>query len=147
MAHDLIGYQQRAHAAMIALVRGVLRDAARDGLPGAHHFYLTFRTNAEGVEMAAHLRESHGADMTIVLQNQFDDLAVEEDSFSVTLHFDGKPERLTIPFAALTGFIDPSVEFGLRFPEPEAAEDETEEETHDKDSWGEIIQLDAFRDK
>ncbi len=100
-------------------LRGVVRDslvfAAEHGLPGEHHFYVTFRPHHPDVEMSDHLKARHPDEMTIVLQHQFWDLDVGEDGFSVTLSFSGKPERMVIPFSAVTGFADPSAKFGLQF--------------------------------
>jgi hypothetical protein len=122
---DEIGYPELLQDAMRGVVRTVLARVAAHGLPGDHHFYLTFRTSAPGVELSERLRRQWPDEMTIVLQNQFSNLAVDERHFAVTLRFDGVPERLGVPFAALTGFADPSVELGLRFtgdaPAPEPA--------------------------
>jgi hypothetical protein len=109
--------------ALRGVARSVLGRAAEEGLPGDHHFYVSFRTDAPGVEVSPHLRRQHPAEMTIVLQNQFWGLEVDEDRFAVTLRFGGRPERLVVPFAALVAFADPSADFGLRFdakPEPPA---------------------------
>jgi len=100
-------------------LRGVLREALREvaerGLPGAHHLYITFRTQAPGVGMPAHLVQRYPDEMTVVLQHEFWGLEVEEDGFGVTLSFGGRGERLTVPFAAVVAFADPSVNFGLQF--------------------------------
>ena len=102
-----------------AALRGVMRDAlthvARNGLPGAHHFYLSFRTGHPGVQLDAALKARFPDEMTIVLQHQFWDLKVEQDGFAVTLSFSNAPQRLVVPFAAVTAFNDPSVNFGLQF--------------------------------
>ncbi|WP_336486542.1 SspB family protein [Methylobacterium nigriterrae] len=115
MADDLIRYDLLVQDALRGVVRKVLTDAARDGLAGEHHFYVSFRTEAPGVRMSQRLREKYPQDMTIVLQHQFWDLGVTEHSFEVGLSFSGVPERLLVPFDALTGFFDPSVQFGLKF--------------------------------
>lgn len=107
-------YAALLHTALRGMVRDVLARVARDGLPGEHHFYLTFRTDAPGVAMPEPLRRKHPEEMTIVLQHQFSGLDVGEEAFSVTLRFGGVPARLTIPFEALTAFVDPSVSFGVR---------------------------------
>ncbi len=123
-ARDEIGYGRLVQEALRGVARGALRHAAREGLPGEHHFYVTFRTRAEGVVLPPRVSAQFPDEMTIVLQHQFWNLEVDEPSFSVTLRFGGQPERLTVPFAALTSFVDPSVEFGLSFPsgdEPEHA--------------------------
>jgi uncharacterized protein len=97
------------------VVRKVLSEAGKDGLTGDHHFYISFRTEYPGVRLSNRLREKYPQEMTIVLQHQFWDLAVTEHTFEVGLSFSGVPERLLIPFDALTGFFDPSVQFGLKF--------------------------------
>jgi hypothetical protein len=111
--------------ALRGVVRDVLRKVASDGLVGEQHLYLSFRTSAPGLDLPAHLRKQFPEEMTIVLQNQFWGLVVEDDSFSVQLRFGGKLERLTVPLAALVAFADPSVPFGLRFEgsDPMAAEE------------------------
>ena len=124
MAEDLIRYDLLVQDALRGVVRKVLTDAARDGLSGEHHFYISFRTEAPGVRMSQRLREKYPQDMTIVLQHQFWDLGVTEHSFEVGLSFSGVPERLLIPFDALSGFFDPSVQFGLKFDLNEGAEAE-----------------------
>ncbi|CAO4141563.1 SspB family protein [Methylorubrum extorquens] len=129
MAEDLIRYDLLVQDALRGVVRKVLTDAAREGLSGEHHFYISFRTEAPGVRMSQRLREKYPQDMTIVLQHQFWDLGVTEHSFEVGLSFSGVPERLLIPFDALSGFFDPSVQFGLKFDLNEGAEGEQAEET------------------
>ncbi|APX86841.1 MULTISPECIES: SspB family protein [Methylorubrum] len=129
MAEDLIRYDLLVQDALRGVVRKVLTDAAREGLSGEHHFYISFRTEAPGVRMSQRLREKYPQDMTIVLQHQFWDLGVTEHSFEVGLSFSGVPERLLIPFDALSGFFDPSVQFGLKFDLNEGAEGEQTEET------------------
>jgi hypothetical protein len=104
----------------------VLTEAAKKGLPGEHHFFITYDTHAPGVRMSARLREQYPKDITIVLQHQFWDLSVGEELFEVGLSFNGVPERLVVPFAAIHGFFDPSVQFGLQF-EPVTAGEAAEE--------------------
>ncbi|WP_232630067.1 SspB family protein [Methylobacterium sp. Leaf118] len=123
MAEDLIRYDLLVQDALRGVVRKVLTDAAREGLSGEHHFYVSFRTEAPGVRMSQRLREKYPQEMTIVLQHQFWDLGVTEHSFEVGLSFSGVPERLLIPFDALSGFFDPSVQFGLKFDLAETAEE------------------------
>jgi hypothetical protein len=118
---DLFDYGWMVENALRGVVREALVRAARDGLPGSHHFYVSFRTDDPGVAVPEHLAKEYAGEMTIVLQHQFWDLEVEEQHFSVLLSFHNKPERLTIPFAAITAFADPSVKFGLQFQTPEAA--------------------------
>jgi uncharacterized protein len=120
MTVDHIRYDILAREALRGVVRTVIEDAAKNGLPGEHHFYITFDTRAEGVALSQRLRAQYPAEMTIVLQHQFWDLMVNADAFEVGLAFGGVPERLSVPFAAITGFFDPSVQFGLQFePAPE----------------------------
>lgn len=112
---DQIRYDLLAQDALRGVVRRVLTDVARDGLPGDHHFFISFDTRAPGVRLSTRMREKYPEDMTIVLQHQFWDLVVTENGFEVGLSFGGVPERLLVPFAALKGFFDPSVKFGLQF--------------------------------
>ena len=123
MAADLIRYDLLVQDAIRGVVRRVLTDAVRDGLPGEHHFYITFKTKAPGVRLSPRMREQYPDEMTIVLQHQFWDLAVSDHAFEVGLSFQGKSESLLIPFEALTGFSDPTVPFSFKFEfEPEAEE-------------------------
>jgi hypothetical protein len=112
---DTIAYGRLMHHAMRGLIQRVLADVARDGLPGDHHFFITFDTRHDGVEIARTLNERYPEEMTIVIQHWYDDLEVDEDGFFVTLNFGDSPERLRVPFDAILTFVDPSVEFGLRF--------------------------------
>jgi hypothetical protein len=115
MSTDLIRYDLLVQEALKSVVRKVLVDAAREGLPGEHHFYISFRTEHSGVRLSQRLREKYPQEMTIVLQHQFDQLIVHDHGFEVGLSFSGFPERLRVPFDALSGFFDPSVQFGLKF--------------------------------
>lgn len=115
MNQDHIRYDLLVQEALKGVVRQVLTDAAEQGLPGEHHFYVSFRTVDPGVRISQRLREKYPEEMTIVLQHQFWDLSVTEHAFEVGLSFSGIPERLLVPFDALTGFFDPSVQFGLKF--------------------------------
>jgi uncharacterized protein len=124
MSKDLIRYDLLVQEALKGVVRKVLADAAKDGLGGDHHFYVSFRTDFPGVRLSQRLREKYPQDMTIVLQHQFWDLSLTEHAFEVGLSFSGVPERLLVPFDALTGFFDPSVQFGLKFEIGEAAAQE-----------------------
>jgi len=114
---DQIRYDLLTQQALRGVVRGVLTDTAKKGLPGDHHFYISFDTGADGVRMSDRLRAQYPDEMTIILQHQFWDLKVGEDEFEVGLSFGGVPERLTVPFEAIKGFFDPSVQFGLQFEE------------------------------
>ena len=121
MSVDLIRYDLLVQDALRGVVGRVLTDVARDGLPGEHHLYLAFDTCAPGVRISPRLKERYPEEMTIVLQHQFWDLIVTDQFFEVGLSFNGIPERLHVPYAALKGFFDPSVKFGLQF---ESVEDE-----------------------
>jgi len=114
---DQIRYDLLTQQALRGVVRNVLTDTAKKGLPGDHHFYISFDTKADGVHMSDRLRAQYPDEMTIILQHQFWDLKVSDDEFEVGLSFGGVPERLTVPFAAINGFFDPSVQFGLQFEE------------------------------
>jgi uncharacterized protein len=125
MPVDHIRYDLMVREALRGVVRRVLADIARNGLPGEHHFYISFDTRAEGVRISSRLRVQYPDEMTIVLQHQFWDLIVSEIAFEVGLSFGGVPERLHVPFEAIKGFFDPSVQFGLEFQvaaEAEAAD-------------------------
>ncbi|WP_028029037.1 SspB family protein [Gemmobacter nectariphilus] len=151
-----IDYGNLMHQAMRGLIRQVLTEVGEHGLPGAHHFFITFDTTHPDVQIADWLRARYPSEMTIVLQHWFDNLMVDDDGFTVTLNFGNQPEPLRIPFDALRTFVDPSVEFGLRF---ESHEDEDEDETDDEDGdddggdddpppaprEAEVVRLDRFR--
>lgn len=126
MSTDLVRYDLLVQEALKSVVRKVLADTAREGLPGEHHFYISFRTEHPGVKLSQRLREKYPKEMTIVLQHQFDQLTVHDHGFEVGLSFSGFPERLRVPFDSLTGFFDPSVQFGLKF---ETSEEEAAAET------------------
>lgn len=115
MTKDVLRYDLLVQDALKGVVRKLLIDAAREGLPGEHHFYVTFRTTAPGVRLSQRMREKYPEEMTVVLQHQFWDLGVTEHSFEVGLSFGGVPERLLVPFESVVGFFDPSVQFGLKF--------------------------------
>lgn len=128
-----IDYGNLMHRAMRGLIQSVLSDVAKNGLPGAHHFFITFDTNHEDVIIADWLRSRYPEDMTVVIQHWFDDLDVSDDGFAITLNFGNQPERLVIPFDALRTFVDPSVEFGLRF-ETHTDDDDDDEDPEDEDA-------------
>jgi uncharacterized protein len=115
MPVDHLRYDLLTQDALRGVIRTVLTDAATKGLPGEHHFFITFDTRAEGVEISPRLKASYPQEMTIVLQHQFWDLKVTEDDFEVGLAFNGIPERLHVPLKAVKAFHDPAVQFGLQF--------------------------------
>ncbi len=121
MATDHIRYDVLARDALRGVLRRVLTDAAEHGLPGDHHFFITFLSTADGVKLSPRLLAQYPEEMTIILQHQFWDLVVTEDRFEVGLSFGGIPERLVVPFAAIKSFLDPSVQFGLQFEPSDAA--------------------------
>ena len=121
MATDHIRYDVLARDALRGVLRRVLSDAAEHGLPGEHHFFITFLSRADGVKLSPRLLAQYPEEMTIILQHQFWDLVVTEDRFEVGLSFGGVPERLVVPFASIKSFFDPSVQFGLQFEPQEMA--------------------------
>ena len=127
MATDLIRYDLLVQDALRGVVRNVLAEAARNGLQGDHHFFITFKTNTPGLRLSNRMRERYPDEMTVILQHQFWDLAVTDHGFEVGLSFNNNPERLLVPFAAITSFVDPSVQFGLKFDVATADETTTEE--------------------
>jgi hypothetical protein len=177
MATDHIRYDVLARDALRGVLRRVLTDAAAHGLPGEHHFFITFVSSAEGVKISSRLLAQYPEEMTIILQHQFWDLVVTEDRFEVGLSFGGIPERLVVPFSAIKSFFDPSVQFALQFepsdalaeaqaknlpgapapsevatPEPEpvaeaAASDTAAEEPAKPSEGAEVVRLDRFRKK
>ena len=155
-----IDYGKLMHRAMRGLIQEVLEGVQEKGLPGDHHFFITFDTGHPDVEIADWLSDRYPEEMTVVMQHWYDDLAVDPEGFAVTLNFGDSPERLYIPFDAIKTFVDPSVEFGLRFessdegddgpvppgpgrgrPEPKPVEKKAAPEHHD----AEIVRLDRFR--
>ena len=155
-----IDYGKLMHRAMRALIQDVLEGVRRDGLPGEHHFFITFDTGHPDAELADWLSDRYPEEMTVVMQHWFDNLEVSDDGFAVTLNFGDAPERLYIPFDAIKTFVDPSVEFGLRFEQaddegdgPTTSEpvDGTEDEAdaadpkQDAQRDAEIVSLDRFR--
>lgn len=131
MAEDLIRYDILAQDALRGVIRKVLSEVARTGLPGEHHFFITFATQAPGVRISSRLLAQYPEDITIVLQHQYWDLTVTEQALEVGLSFNGIPERLLVPFSAIKGFLDPSVQFELRFEvasRPPVATDVTSDE-------------------
>jgi uncharacterized protein len=175
MATDHIRYDVLARDALRGVLRQVLTDAAAHGLPGEHHFFITFLSTAEGVKLSPRLLAQYPEEMTIILQHQFWDLVVTEDRFEVGLSFGGVPERLVVPFNSIKSFFDPSVQFGLQFEPSDAAaetaatnlpasnlpatpsasaptaaalEPESSKDEPEKPSEGaEVVRLDRFRKK
>ncbi len=123
MATDHIRYDVLARDALRGVLRRVLTDAAANGLPGDHHFFITFISTADGVKLSPRLMAQYPQEMTVILQHQFWDLVVTEDRFEVGLSFGGVPERLVVPFSSIKSFFDPSVQFGLQFEPAEAVAD------------------------
>jgi uncharacterized protein len=166
---DLMGYQALAQEALRGVVKAALKRAAGPGgLPGDHHFFITFKTQAPGVSIPPDLVERYPDEMRIVIQHQYWDLAPGETFFSVTLRFGGEPKRLSMPYVAITQFYDPSVPFALQFEAPAEAEsaqtaaspvrlapaptaaapaDAKEEERDEADAGPKIVSLDQFRKK
>ncbi|MGJ8545479.1 MAG: SspB family protein [Sulfitobacter sp.] len=155
---DSIDYGNLMHDAMRGLIRRVLDDVAANGLPGAHHFFITFDTSHPDAELADWLSDRYPGEMTVVMQHWFDKLEVGADGFGITLNFGEAPEPLYIPYDAIRTFVDPSVEFGLRFEsqEPEADDDAATidlPQTHESElevpeeapKDAEIVSLDSFR--
>ena len=150
-----IDYGNLMHQAMRGLIKTVLKGVQKDGLPGAHHFFITFDTQHPEVKIADWLSERYPEEMTVVMQHWYENLEVTDEGFSVTLNFGDAPEPIYIPYDAIKTFVDPSVEFGLRF---EAAEDEDDEDDEDLDLPEEaeapegaakpdadVVSLDSFR--
>jgi len=156
-----IDYGKLMHNAMRGLIQEVLSGVREHGLPGAHHFFITFDTTHDGVEIAPWLRQRYPTEMTVVLQHWFDNLQVDDAGFAVTLNFGDMPERLRIPYDAIKTFVDPSVEFGLRFEshDEEAPADASEDAApgdeaaglaadvapEDDNAKAEVVSLDSFR--
>jgi len=169
MATDHIRYDVLARDALRGVLRRVLADAAEHGLPGEHHFFITFLSTAEGVKLSPRLLAQYPEEMTVILQHQFWDLVVTEDRFEVGLSFGGIPERLVVPFNSIKSFFDPSVQFGLQFEPSDAATEtpaanlpavpapsavtapapaaENQEEPAKASEGAQVVRLDRFRKK
>jgi hypothetical protein len=165
VADDMIGYEALMQDALRSVVRAALQEAANPrGLPGKHHFYITFRTHGAGVIIPEHLRTRYPDEMTIVLEHQFWDLEVYADRFRVILKFSGQPQPITIPLNAITRFFDPSVKFGLQFEQhhqndearmasgdnagsPAAPQQPPQQDAPSSDNSNSVVSLDAFRKK
>jgi hypothetical protein len=164
---NIIDYAKLIDDAMHFVVKSALKQVEREGLPPTHHFFITFKTDAKGVMMSDKLKERYPEEMTIVIQHQFYDLEVTEENFSIVLSFDGIKHNLTVPFASLISFVDPSVKFGLQFSQifsENEAEEEAEieeikpskkkkgttakgKDTKSKKGENNVITLDKFRKK
>ena len=147
-----IDYGTLMHRAMRGLIHDVLDQVERSGLPGEHHFFITFDARQPGVELADWLRERYPEEMTVVVQHWYEDLEVDDAGFGITLNFGDSPERLYIPFGSIRTFVDPSVEFGLRFEtsDSDEEEDDEDEEVEAADAEGgrpeaEVVSLDKWR--
>jgi hypothetical protein len=164
MATDHIRYDVLARDALRGVLRRVLTDAGEHGLPGEHHFFITFVSTADGVKLSPRLLAQYPEEMTVILQHQFWDLVVTEDRFEVGLSFNGIPERLVVPFNSIKSFFDPSVQFGLQFepsetaaeiasaslaaePAPPAPPAPTDDEPPKPSEGAEVVRLDRFRKK
>ncbi|VAW10540.1 FIG01011804: hypothetical protein [hydrothermal vent metagenome] len=165
MADNKLDYQKMTQDALRGVVRAALKIAARDGLPGDHHFFVAFSTGAPGVNISARLRERHPEEMTIVIQHQYWDLDVTQNKFTIKLSFNNIPETLVVPFAAVKGFLDPSVQFGLQFetgtikapsaeaetlvktPTPDEPDENASDTAISDPKPSEVVSLDAFRKK
>ncbi|MBQ0750217.1 MAG: hypothetical protein KBT70_08445 [Roseovarius sp.] len=146
-----IDYGNLMHRAMRGLIQEVLSKVQAEGLPGAHHFFITFDTKHPEAKLADWLKQRYPSEMTVVMQHWYDDLKVTNDGFAVTLNFGDAPERLYVPYDSIQTFVDPSVEFGLRFETQEVDEDIDElddtDPPDDDPSPGkaEVVRLDSFR--
>ena len=151
-----IEYGNLMHDAMRGLIRQVLLDVAANGLPGNHHFFITFDTSHPGAELADWLSDRYPGEMTVVMQHWYDKLEVTEEGFSVTLNFGDAPEPMYIPYDAIRTFVDPSVEFGLKFEQQEPGQQDEDEDLPQQDESeleveeeapkaAEIVSLDSFR--
>jgi hypothetical protein len=162
MADDLIRYDVLAQEALRGLVKKVISEVAQTGLPGEHHFFVTFDTRHPGVRISSRLKAQYPTEMTVVLQHQFWDLTVSDSAFEVGLSFKGVPEKLLVPFRAINSFVDPHASFGLKFdPQPESAPAEEQAATPaeaapepvgtdrpaTEPGAAAVVSLDAFRKK
>ncbi|KIN72526.1 SspB family protein [Sulfitobacter guttiformis] len=155
-----IDYGNLMHDAMRSLIRNVLQDVAANGLPGAHHFFITFDTSHPDAELADWLSDRYPDEMTVVMQHWYEGLEVTDDGFSITLNFGDAPEPLYVPYDAIRTFVDPSVEFGLRFEQKDEdakakpkADKNSLTQTHESEleveeaapKAAEVVSLDSFR--
>ena len=160
---NIINYKKIMHSASLGAIRDILSDVSQNGLPGEHHFYITFDMENDGVETSYSLKEQYPAEMTIVIQNWYDGFIVTDEEFCITLNFGNSRETMKIPFSSIKSFVDPSVEFGLSFDSqldakissptevqtdsPETLEPnlELENKTPSKKKSGEVVNLESFR--
>lgn len=149
-----LDYGNLMHRAMRGLIKDVLLDVKANGLPGDHHFFITFDTQHEAVNIAEWLMQRYPEEMTVVMQHWYDNLDATDDGFHITLNFGDQPEPLYIPYDAIITFVDPSVEFGLRFETHDSYDDEEDDEDFDADdsdapnenkAAGQVVSLDQFR--
>lgn len=140
MSEEFIDYGQLIDDAMHIIVQKALQRVEKEGLPGSHHFFISFLTEFPGVQLSEKLREKYPEEMTIVLQYQFEDLHVTDKGFTVSLSFDNVKEKIVIPFVALTAFADPSVKFGLQFRHVDIEDELTDEEL---EALGELDELET----
>jgi len=144
MSEELLRYDIWVEEALRSVIRKTIAHVAETGLPGDHHFYISFHTHDPGVKIPARLRAEHPHDMTIVLQHQFEHLVADEDSFSITLSFSGRKETLTVPYAAVISFADPSVNFALQLKM--LPMDDEDEARFDDDDEYDARHLDYFEE-
>ena len=160
---NIINYKKIMNSASLDAIRDILLDVSKNGLPGGHHFYITFDMGNEGVETSMSLKEQYPEEMTIVIQNWYDGFLVTDEAFFITLNFGNSRETMKIPFSSIKSFVDPSVEFGLSFDpqldamissptEVQTDSDETLEPNLESDNKpaserksGEVISLESFR--
>ena len=151
-----LDYGNLMHRAMRGLIKDVLLDVKANGLPGDHHFFITFDTQHEAVNIAEWLMQRYPEEMTVVMQHWYDNLDVTDDGFHITLNFGDQPEPLYIPYDAIITFVDPSVEFGLRFETHDSYDHDDDEDDDDFDAddpdapnenkaAGQVVSLDQFR--
>ena len=149
-----LDYGNLMHRAMRGLIKDVLLDVKANGLPGDHHFFITFDTQHEAVNIAEWLMQRYPEEMTVVMQHWYDNLDVTDDGFHITLNFGDQPEPLYIPYDAIITFVDPSVEFGLRFETHDYYDDDEDDDDFDADdsdapnenkAAGQVVSLDQFR--
>ena len=143
----VIDYGNLMHRAMRGLIQQVLTNVQGHGLPGEHHFFITFDTNHPDVALADWLHDRYPGDMTVVIQHWFDNLDVDDEGFAITLNFGDKPEPMYIPFDAIRTFVDPSVEFGLRFETVDSDEDDGDDDDAEDEPArdAQVVSLDSFR--